>query len=304
MKRMIGSLALTFSVLLLLGAQDEEEMKHRIEARATKIDALLKDCVVREGDAGLLVPAKTLDADQSAVLNNENQDRKAVFAIVAKKSHTKVEDVALMFARRAQRRSPNTVQGCGGGGPCQLIPTENADIAKLLQYMKQGMTYAATKHYENASSEFEQALKIDKNFLGLNLNSGSALIALKKYSEAEAALKQELKLVGCLEGVPAESLGRYDYMIEVSERDPAKKETAKAAEFRLQMGKVKSISEYNLACVYSREGRLSDSTSMLREAVKDGYSDGSQIASDANLAAVRGTPDYKEILTMVKDAKR
>jgi tetratricopeptide (TPR) repeat protein len=190
------------------------------------------------------------------------------------------------------------------GGPCNLTPAKDVDIARLLQYMKQGMIYATMNKPESALSEFQQALAIDKNFLGLNQNVGSALIALKRYSEAESSLKDEVQLIGCLEPLPDSTLGHFAYMMEVSEKDPGKRTAMQAEALRSQLGKVKAMSQYNLACIYSLQKQMQPALDALRYAVKAGFNNQKALNSDPDLSFIRSSPEFKEILSTAENGKR
>jgi tetratricopeptide (TPR) repeat protein len=190
------------------------------------------------------------------------------------------------------------------GGPCNLTPAKDVDIARLLQYMKQGMIYATMNKPEPALSEFQQALAIDKNFLGLNQNVASALIALKRYTEAESSLKNEIKLIGCLDPLPDTTLSRFAYMMEIQEKDLAKRSLRQAEVLRTQLGKVKALSQYNLACLYSLQKQKRPALDALRDAVKAGFDDQKALNSDPDLSFIRSSPEFKEILSTADKGKR
>jgi uncharacterized protein YdbL (DUF1318 family) len=84
-------------------AQSESELKQRVQARAQAVSALHKSGIVREGANGLLAATTTLDAPQAQTVQEENKDRQAIFALIAKKSKLTSDEVAAMYARRAQK---------------------------------------------------------------------------------------------------------------------------------------------------------------------------------------------------------
>jgi uncharacterized protein YdbL (DUF1318 family) len=283
-------------------AQSESELKQRVQARAQAVSALHKSGIVREGANGLLAATTTLDAPQAQTVQEENKDRQAIFALIAKKSKLTSDEVAAMYARRAQKLIAEP--GPFTGGPCNLTPAKDVDIARLLQYMKQGMIYATMNKPEPALSEFQQALAIDKNFLGLNQNVASALIALKRYTEAESSLKNEIKLIGCLDPLPDTTLSRFAYMMEIQEKDLAKRSLRQAEVLRTQLGKVKALSQYNLACLYSLQKQKRPALDALRDAVKAGFDDQKALNSDPDLSFIRSSPEFKEILSTADKGKR
>jgi tetratricopeptide (TPR) repeat protein len=228
------------------------------------------------------------------VLQEENKDRHAIFALIAAKAKVPLEDVGAMYSKRARARWPPQ-QAASGGGPCKLVPAKANDVARLLQYLKQGMNYASQKKYELALSEFQQALVIDKNFLSLNQNVGAAQLALKKYTDAEAAFKTEVKLVDCLAPLNESQLVPFAYYVEVAEQDPGKRKTAQATKLKKDVGKANADVHYNLACLYSRKKEKQPALDALRVAVNAGFSNREAMKVDPDLGYIRPMPEFREI---------
>ncbi len=282
--------------------QTSAELKERVRSRSQAVAALQKNGTAKESATGLLTASVPLDALQAQTVQEENRDRQVIFGLIGKKFKVTPDEVALLFAGRARKMSvtfPVT-----NGGPCNLTSSKSADTARLLQYLKQGMNYAALNKPEAALAEFRQALAIDKNFLGLNQNAASALSALKKYDESESALKDELKLIGCLAPMPDPSLQRFAYMMEVPEQDPVKRSALQVSAFRIQLEKVKASSQYNLACIYSIQRKKESSIEALRAAVKSGFDNRKALISDSDLAFIRPSPEFREILSSAESKKR
>ena len=277
-------------------AQDEAALKQRIQGRADAVAELVSSGLVQEGSKGLLVASGQLTPQQSTTMQDENKDREAVFAVIAKKSGITPADVAQMYAKRA---SKGAAPVSAGFGPCKLTPAKVADVARLLQYLKQGMNYASQKKYDLALAEFQPALAIDKNFLGLNQNVGSAQLSLKKFSEAENAFKAELKLADCLSPLNDAQLSNFAYFIEVDEKDPAKRKKEQSDKLKAQIPVIKGTAHYNLACVYSTQKQKDAALTELRAAVDAGFSDKKALSSDPDLAFVRSTPEFRDILSKV-----
>jgi tetratricopeptide (TPR) repeat protein len=176
------------------------------------------------------------------------------------------------------------------------VPAKVADVARLLQYLKQGMTYASQKRYDAALAEFQQALAIDRNFLGLNQNVGAAQLALKKYAEAETSLRAEVKLVDCLAPLNESQLAPFAYYIEVEEKDPQKRRAEQASRLKKDVAKAKADANYNLACLYSVKKDKDPALSALRAAIDAGFSNKQALRSDADLAFIRQTPEFRDIV--------
>src|SRR5438093_4343458 len=162
--RILVTPVLAALTLVPLQAQDEATLKQRVQGRSQAVVDLLTTGVVMEGPDGLLKPNGQLDQVQSQLMQDENKDRQAIFALIAAKAKIPLEDVGPMYSKRARAKWPSQ-QAASGGGPCKLVPAKAADVARLLQYLKQGMNYASQKKYDLALAEFQRALVIDKNFL-------------------------------------------------------------------------------------------------------------------------------------------
>ncbi len=183
-----------------------------------------------------------------------------------------------------------------GKGPCHLKPMPVADVARLLQYLKQGMNYASQKQYDLALAEYKQVLTIDPNFLGAHENVGSALIALKRYEAAENQLKQELSSLSCLEPIADADLVEFAYMIETESPLPGDKVPV----YRARLRETKATTYYNLACVYSLENRKDEAVEALRAAVDSGFSNARALRQDPDLRNIRGTGAFQEIVAAIQ----
>lgn len=81
------SLLALFISALPLAAQDadEEAIKQRILQRVEQVDALKLSGAVGENNKGLLEQRAMLKPDQTKLMNEENADRRALYAIVAQR---------------------------------------------------------------------------------------------------------------------------------------------------------------------------------------------------------------------------
>jgi hypothetical protein len=284
---------------LALSAQDEAALKQRVQTRSQAVVELLTAGAAVEGPDGLLKAAGQLDPQQSRTVREENQDRQAIFAIVAGKSKVPVGDVASMYYKAASARWPPR-HTAAGFGPCRLAPASTSDVARLLQYLKQGMNYASQRKFDLALAEFQPALAIDRNFLGLNQNVGSAQLALKKFTEAEGAFKAELKLTECLSGLSEDQLAAFGYFMEVEAKDPAARKKAQAEKLRVELPKVKAAAHYNLACLYSIQRNREAGLESLRAAIQAGFNDRKALASDPDLAFLRKAAGYQQVVASAR----
>ena len=292
-------IGLTFLAAGFAIADDESALRQRVQSRSQAVVDLLAAGSVFEGSDGMLKPAGQLEPQPAQLMREENKDREAIYALIAAKTKVPVEDVAKMYSKRAQAKWPQQAAS-NTFGPCKLVPAKPTDIARLLQYMKQGMNYASQKKFDLALAEFQPGLSIDKNFLGLQQNVGSAQVALKKYSEAEASFKGEAKLAECLAPLNENQLAAFGYFMEVDEKDPAKRKKAQGEKLKAEVPKIKASANYNLACVYSLQKQKDPAIAALRAAVDAGFSDKKSLNSDPDLSFIRPLPEFKEIVAKVQ----
>jgi len=180
--------------------------------------------------------------------------------------------------------------------PCGLNPVSQPDLTRLLTYLKQGMIYASQSRYELAVKEFEQVQQIDPNFLAMHENIAAAQLKLKKLSEAESHLQQELKLIGCLDQTKDADLPKFAYMLEVGQKGEGDPDAARAQTMRTRLKQATGVAHYNLACLRARQGAAEQALAELRLAVDSGFSDASALRRDPDLAAVRTVPGFQEVV--------
>jgi DNA-directed RNA polymerase subunit RPC12/RpoP len=183
--------------------------------------------------------------------------------------------------------------------PCGLKPVPAADAARLLQYLKQGMSYVSQKNPRLAMNEFEQILRSDPNFLGVQMNIGAAQLAIRKYPEAEAAFNQELKLIGCLKQMNDEQLGKFAYMQEAGIETEANngKDLQRASLLRSRLDRAEANVHYNLACLTSLQQQNGRAMTELEKALAGGLIDKKMLQTDPDLQQVRRTAEFKKLMT-------
>lgn len=283
--------------LPLLWGADEAALKQRVASRAPAVRELVLNRLATEAADGLLKPTPEADSGQRAVVEEENRDRAEIFDLIAAKSKMTRAEVVAFFHARARKRVPAAPSSFG---PCKLVPSKGVDVARLLQYLKQGINYTSQQRYDLAIAEFKPALAIDKNFLGLHRNIGVAQFGMKMYDEAEASLKADIRLVEeCLMPLPDNQLSAFAYFLEVEEADSAKRKKAQAEGLKKLLPATLAKSQYSLASLYAIQKKKDPALVALRAAVKAGFKDKKLLASDGDFASVRGTPEFKDILAQV-----
>lgn len=111
----VAVFALSFAVPMALSAADDAATikKHMVE-RKPKIDAMKKAGTVGEANTGYLEAMKKdkdgkdvkLAEDDTKLIDAENADRKAVYAVIAKKEGSTVEKVGELRAKQIRAKAP------------------------------------------------------------------------------------------------------------------------------------------------------------------------------------------------------
>jgi len=179
---------------------------------------------------------------------------------------------------------------------CGLQPIGQPDVNRLLTYLKQGMTYAAQNRYELALKEFEQVRRIDPNFLAMHENIAAAQIRLRNLAEAEAHLREELKLIDCLDQARDTELPPFAYMLETGRDAAGDREQARAETMRERLRQARSVAHYNMACLKAVQGNTDDALAELQRAVDNGFSDTAALRRDPDLARIRSTPAFRQVM--------
>jgi tetratricopeptide (TPR) repeat protein len=179
---------------------------------------------------------------------------------------------------------------------CGLKPVDLPDVNRMLTYLKQGMIYASQRQYELALKEFEQVQHVDPNFLAMHENIAAAQLKLKRLPEAESHLREESKLIACLEQMPDDVLPKFAYMIEVDRKAQGEADMARAKTMRERLKQARAVAHYNMACVRSLQGMADLAIAELRQAVGSGFSDVSALKRDPDLARARSAPEFQEVL--------
>lgn len=80
-------------------------LKARMEQRLGSVDSLKDRRLVGENNRGLLEPRGSLTPDDEKVMSDENADRAAVYAFIARQTNTSPEVVGRMRAERIAQSS-------------------------------------------------------------------------------------------------------------------------------------------------------------------------------------------------------
>ena len=109
MKKLTLFLSLLLATILLSGtqifAQDETALKERILQRVSSIDSLKLSGKVGENNIGLLAQRGALSSKETALMNAENKDRRALYGILAKRLKLSVKVVGQGRAEELRKKS-------------------------------------------------------------------------------------------------------------------------------------------------------------------------------------------------------
>lgn len=98
-------LALCVVAVSAFGAESAADLRRRMEQRLPAIDRLKTAEAVGENNRGLLEVRGSGGADATAVVAEENRDREAVYALIAKETGASAESVGRARARQIAANS-------------------------------------------------------------------------------------------------------------------------------------------------------------------------------------------------------
>ena len=102
-----GFFFLLFGSGALLWADSQDALMERFRERAPVIDELRASGLVGENNRGLLTPRGNLSQQQGRIVEAENRDRQAFYALIAERRNLPPEQVGRVRARSiAERSSP------------------------------------------------------------------------------------------------------------------------------------------------------------------------------------------------------
>ena len=106
---MIARLLTLFAAVCLLAApafaQSAADLRRRMEQRLPQIDALKAKEILGETNRGFLEERKTGSAEAGGVVADENRDREAVYALIAKDTGATADAVGRARARQIAANS-------------------------------------------------------------------------------------------------------------------------------------------------------------------------------------------------------
>lgn len=140
-----------------------------------------------------------------------------------------------------------------------------------------GTVYYAKKSFRRAISWYSRALKLapqDPKSASIYMNLGTAEFARKQYDKATVSYQTAMKL------------------------DPNVFERHSSMGVMLEERSVEERAKYHfyLAKLYAKDGRNELAIQYLRKSLEEGFKEKKKLEEDADFAALRDTPEFKELL--------
>ena len=155
-------------------------------------------------------------------------------------------------------------------------------------YNDLGIVYLMQKNISAAISSFEKAVSLNPDYMNAHLNL--ALVLQQK--SPQKALDHAVRANQLAPTDPRPPLLAGDISISQGKISQAATYYEKAAV--LQPANAKLM--YNLACLYAMRNERDKAVDKLKQAVKNGYNDWSHLSTDKDLANIRETDYYQQLM--------
>jgi len=201
----------------------------------------------------------------------------------------------IMMARKMYREAIETFQS---------DPHKSAAV-----YNKIGIAYHQMQQLVNARKNYEQAVKMRRDYAEALNNIGTVYYAQKSYRRAIGYYQRALKLsqsasiysnLGTAYFARKQYKEATDAYQEAFNRDPDVFEHKSNYGTLLQDRNVEERAKfhYYLAKMYAKSGRNELALQYVRKALEEGFKDRNKLAEDPEFQALRDTPEFKELLTL------
>lgn len=198
---------------------------------------------------------------------------------------------------------------------------ELQDAARI--FNERGLVYLQLKQYQNAVSDFENAVRLDGRNGEFHYNLGQVAVLEKRYRDADEHYSAAIQTAPrnaryyASRGMVALESGNYDRAIDDYTRVLVHDQTEGMAyyyrgiaykkkdriedalrDFDRVLERYPRNAEafYQKAGIFSRQKKIDVACILLEEAVKNGYNAWAAIRDNRDLDAIRGTICYREIM--------
>jgi len=201
----------------------------------------------------------------------------------------------IMMARKMYREAIETFQ---------QEPQKTAIV-----YNKIGIAYHQLQQLPNAKRNYEQALKLKRDYAEALNNVGTVYYAEKNYRRAIGYYQRALRISQSASiysnlGTAYFARKRYkeatDAYQEAYNRDPDVFEHKSNYGTLLEDRNVAERAKfhYYLAKMYAKSGRNELALQYVRKALEEGFKERNKLNEDPEFQALRDTPEFKELLTL------
>jgi len=201
----------------------------------------------------------------------------------------------IMMARKMYREAIETFQS---------EPHKSAVV-----YNKIGIAYHQMQQLVNARKNYEQAVKMKRDYAEALNNIGTVYYAQKSYRRAIGYYQRALKLsqsASIYSNLGTAYFARKQYPAateayqEAFNRDPDVFEHKSNYGTLLQDRNVEERAKfhYYLAKMYAKSGRNELALQYVRKALEEGFKERNKLTEDPEFQALRDTPEFKELLAL------
>jgi tetratricopeptide (TPR) repeat protein len=201
----------------------------------------------------------------------------------------------IMMARKMYREAIETFQA---------DPHKSAAV-----YNKIGIAYHQMQQLVNARKNYEQAVKMKRDYAEALNNIGTVYYAQKSYRLAIGYYQRALKLsqsASIYSNLGTAYFARKQYQAateayqEAFNRDPDVFEHKSNFGTLLQDRNVEERAKfhYYLAKMYAKSGRNELALQYVRKALEEGFKERNKLTEDPEFQALRDTPEFKELLAL------
>jgi len=166
-----------------------------------------------------------------------------------------------------------------------------ADYKKVLVacYNNRGIAYKEKKEYDKAFADHTKAIELDPSSSNAYNGRGLFYFATGSYDKAIDDYTIAIKLQPDF-GIYNNRALAYYYK---GEHEKALVDFIKTVELNPK----DSLSYYNIACLYSIKNNIEEACNWLNKAIEKGYDNWNSIKQDKDLANIRNSPCYKQIIS-------
>jgi tetratricopeptide (TPR) repeat protein len=166
-----------------------------------------------------------------------------------------------------------------------------SETSELQDHLSKAEGYLMLGMYEEALDEATQAIALDAASYAGNYLKGVALISLRRYGEAEAALSRAV----ALEPERAEAFVHLAYVHRRTvSLDKAVETISKAIELQPDM----ALANYNLACYYALKGEDEEALRYLGRAVNIAPHFREAARADEDFSALHGNSRFRRLVEL------